>query len=99
MVWKDPRNCITLPFWRTVIDPPLAAVFVCRDPQEVARSLVARDGVTLTYGLALWDRYVRSASTNLAGLPTFVADYARILQNPEIWMTEIAEFPGKSEYR
>ena len=42
MVWKDPRNCITLPFWRTVVAEPLAAVFVYRDPLEVARSLQAR---------------------------------------------------------
>lgn len=92
MVWKDPRNCITLPFWRTVIEPPLAAVFVYRDPLEVARSLQARDGVTLTYGLALWDRYVRSACTNLVGLPTLVADYAHILEQPVTWGAELAGF-------
>jgi hypothetical protein len=95
MVWKDPRNCITLPFWRTVIAPPLAAVFVLRDPLEVARSLAARDGVTVTYGLALWDRYVRSASTNLVGLPTMVADYARILDDPTTWLRELTTFLGE----
>jgi hypothetical protein len=31
-VWKDPRNCLLLPFWRTVISPPNAALFVYRDP-------------------------------------------------------------------
>jgi hypothetical protein len=92
MVWKDPRNCITLPFWRTVIDPPLAAVFVYRDPLEVAGSLQARDGVTLTYGLALWDRYVRSACANLVGLPTLVADYAGILDQPDRWLSQLADF-------
>jgi hypothetical protein len=91
-VWKDPRNCLTLPFWRTVIAPPAAAVLIYRDPLEVARSLHARDGVSLTYGLALWDRYVRSASANLVGLPTIVADYARILDQPSDWIDEIAGF-------
>jgi hypothetical protein len=92
MVWKDPRNCLTLPFWRTVVDPPVAAVFVHRDPVEVARSLQARHGVSLTFGLALWDRYVRSACTHLAGLPTLATDYARVLEHPSAWITEAADF-------
>ena len=95
VVWKDPRNCLTLPFWRTVVSPPAAAVFIYRDPLEVARSLQAREDVTLTYGLALWDRYVRSASANLVGLPTMVADYARILQEPAAWMSDIAGYLGE----
>ncbi len=94
MVWKDPRNCITLPFWRGVITPPLAAVFVYRDPIEVARSLRVRNDVGLTYGLALWDRYVRAACTNLVGLPTMVVDYARILREPSAWIEELVDFLG-----
>src|SRR5580704_15895296 len=89
LVWKDPRNCLTLPFWRAVIAPPSAAVFIYRDPLEVARSLEAREGVSVTYGLALWDRYVRSACANLVGLPTMLADYARILDHPSAWIDEV----------
>ena len=92
LVWKDPRNCLTLPFWRTVIDPPVAAVFIYRDPLEVARSLQARDSMNVTYGLALWDRYVRSASANLTGLPTLVADYGQILARPATWIGEATGF-------
>ncbi|HEY5251202.1 MAG TPA: hypothetical protein VIJ09_06060 [Acidimicrobiales bacterium] len=92
MAWKDPRNCLTLPFWRTVIGEPMAAVFVYRDPVEVARSLEAREGVTLTYGLALWDRYVRSACANLVGLPTLVADFGEVLDQPGQWTEEATAF-------
>lgn len=92
MVWKDPRNCITLPFWRTVVGLPAAAVFVYRDPLEVAGSLQARDGVGMTLGLALWDRYVRSACVNLVGLPTIVAAYNRILDRPSAWIKELGTF-------
>ena len=42
--WKDPRTCLTLPFWLRVLDVPVAAVLVRRHPLEVARSLEARDG-------------------------------------------------------
>jgi hypothetical protein len=90
--WKDPRNCITLPFWRTVIAPPLAAVFVYRDPMEVARSLQTRNGDGMTYGLALWDRHLRDACANLVGLPTLVADYGRTLDAPAPWVDELVDF-------
>ncbi|HXQ43298.1 MAG TPA: hypothetical protein VN816_01575 [Acidimicrobiales bacterium] len=82
MVWKDPRNCIVLPFWRSVLAPPFAAVFVYRDGLEVAHSLQARDHLTLTHGLALWERYLRSACAGLDGVPTFVAEYGRLLEDP-----------------
>ncbi len=82
MVWKDPRNCIVLPFWRSVLAPPLAAVLVYRDGLEVAHSLQARDHLTLTHGLALWERYLRSACAALDGVPTFVAEYGRLLDDP-----------------
>jgi hypothetical protein len=92
MAWKDPRNCITLPFWRTVIRPPVAAVLVYRDPWEVGRSLQARDGVGLTYALALWNRSMRGACTGLVGLPTLVVDYARVLDQPSAWVDELVAF-------
>jgi hypothetical protein len=92
MVWKDPRNCITLPFWRRVVGLPQAAVFVYRDPLEVARSLQVRNDVGLTYGLALWDRYVRAACAGLTGLPTLVMDYADVLEQPVASIDALSDF-------
>jgi hypothetical protein len=90
--WKDPRNCIVLPFWRTVLGPESAAVFVYRHPVEVARSLRSRDGFPLTYGLALWQRYLRAACANLDGLPTLCTDYQRVLDDPSAWRDEAVTF-------
>jgi len=90
--WKDPRNCIVLPFWRVVLGPATAAIFVYRDPVEVARSLQSRDGLRLTHGLALWERYVRAACANLEGIPTFCADYRQLLVDPRAWCSEAAAF-------
>jgi hypothetical protein len=92
MAWKDPRNCIVLPFWRSVLTPPVAAVFVYRDGLEVARSLRARDHFTLTHGLGLWERYLRSASANLDGLPTFVAGYGGLLDDPASTCSALVRF-------
>jgi len=92
MVWKDPQLCIVLPFWRTIVEPPVAAVLVYREPLEVARSLEARDGLPLILGLALWERYVRAACSSLEGIPTLVADYRRALEDPATWRRELGAF-------
>ena len=69
MMMKDPRFCSTLPFWRDVLPVPIAAVFVLRNPLNVARSLQARDSVPVTCGLAAWDRSMRSAVQVLEDCP------------------------------
>ena len=85
LVLKDPRLCITLPIWRSALSAPLASILVLRDPLEVARSLQARDGLPIVLGLALWDRYMRSAALSLEGLPTLVVDYAAMVADPVKW--------------
>ena len=44
--------------------------------------------------LALWDRYVRSASLGLTGLPTLVMDYDQMLSDPVTTTSTIVEFLG-----
>ena len=82
LVMKDPRLCLTLPFWRSALPSSLGAVFVLRDPMDVARSLEARDRIPVLLGLAMWDRYIRSASAGLAGIPTLVVQYDAMLEDP-----------------
>ena len=96
LVLKDPRLCITLPLWRSALPGALPSIFVLRDPLEVARSLQARDELPLVLGLALWDRYVRSAALSLEGSPTLVIDYAAMLEDPIKWSEVICEFLGDS---
>ena len=59
--WKDPRNTLTLPFWRLLV-PNLRVVFCVRHPVEVAHSLHRRGQSTDAFGLGLWLTY------NLAAL-------------------------------
>lgn len=51
--WKDPRTCLTLPFWQSVMNP-LKVVLVVRNPLAVASSLRERNGLSLALGLTLW---------------------------------------------
>jgi hypothetical protein len=91
-VMKDPRLCLTLPLWRTVLSAEPVAVLVFRDPVEVALSLQDRDGFPLTLGLALWHRYVRHSLVSLAGLPVLVVEYARLLDEPRDWVDNLSTF-------
>jgi hypothetical protein len=92
LVMKDPRMCLTMPFWRAALPAPMGAVFVLRDPLEVARSLEARDKIPILLGLAMWDRYIRSASWGLAGLPTLVVSYDAMLGDPVKSSREVGTF-------
>jgi hypothetical protein len=92
LVLKDPRLCLTLPLWRTAIPARLGAVLVLRDPMEVARSLEARDAIPVMLGLAMWDRYLRSAAVGLAGLPSLVVEYNAMLANPVKATEEMSDF-------
>jgi hypothetical protein len=98
-VWKDPRACILLPYWRTVLPDPIAAVFVWRAPMAVAHSLLQRDGMPLAAGLALWERYNRCAIEALDGVDTYAVDYqsamadpARFVQNCAGWLGSLDQF-------
>jgi len=94
IVIKDPRLCVTLPFWQTVVDAPVAAVFVLRDPAEVAESLRVRSGLRIVHGLAMWERHVRAAAANLHGLATLVVDYGDSLADPAGWCRRLVDFLG-----
>ena len=85
LVLKDPRLCVTLPLWKTALPGSLATVLVLRDPLEVARSLQARDELPIVLGLALWDRYMRSAVLGLEGSPTLVVEYTAMVSDPVKW--------------
>ena len=56
-VWKDPRTCLTLPFWRQALHRPLAGIVVFRNPIDVATSLEFRNSLPLSFGVALWEHY------------------------------------------
>lgn len=92
VAWKDPRLCVVLPFWQRVVDPPRAALFVYRDPLEVAGSLAARNGLPELHGLALWERYVRAACAGLSGLPVLATNDRRLVDEASTWGHELLEF-------
>jgi hypothetical protein len=94
VVWKDPRTCLLLPYWRAQLPSPVAAVFIWRRPLSVARSLQARDRMPLADGVALWERYNRCALNGLVGVDTFVTRYEDIVEDPTEQLGTIAKWLG-----
>jgi hypothetical protein len=80
--WKDPRNSLTLPFWRTLL-PELKVLICVRNPLAVADSLRVRDGMPLEKSLDLWLSYNRSALAAAPRAIRVVTHYDNYFQNPE----------------
>jgi hypothetical protein len=57
--WKDPRNCLTIGFWQSLI-PDLRFVVSVRDPREVVDSLYRRDFSSPAFSYNLWRLYHQS---------------------------------------
>ncbi len=91
-VMKDPRLCLTLPLWRSIMEREPVAILVFREPLEVALSLQRRNEFPLTLGLALWHRYVRQSLASVVGLPVLVVEYERALDDPRQFVDDLASF-------
>ncbi len=78
---KDPRLCLTLPFWRRALESPVC-VLVFRSPLEVAKSLWTRDFLAVPYSFSLWEKYYVEALENTRGLRRVLVSHQQLLQEP-----------------
>jgi hypothetical protein len=58
-IWKDPRLCLLLPFWKQLWGRVIYLVPV-RNPLDIATSLSKRGNVLDSVALILWQRYMSS---------------------------------------
>ena len=80
-VLKEPRLCLLLPILRHYVNNPVC-IHIYRNPLEVARSLQARNGFSISAGLALWEVYNLHALKASEGLPRISLTYESIMQHP-----------------
>ena len=78
---KEPRLCLLLGFWMKWLEVPVC-VHILRDPVEVASSLRVRNQMPIEAGLALWERYVRSAFAASDGLPAVTVLHRDLMSAP-----------------
>ena len=95
--FKDPRTCITFPFWRKALDDQIDCVFSFRNPLEVAFSLMQRDKFPLVSGLQLWLRNVTESLVSTEGLKRHFLFYEDLLSDFENELGRLAKFLGIEE--
>lgn len=98
-IWKDPRNCLTLPFWRQVTTARAVALIVYRNPLEVAASLLAHHAVPKRAALRLWERYLHDALFYASDLPAFIVNYGDLVADPALAAVDLHRFLTHSGLR
>lgn len=78
--WKDPRTCLTLPFWKDIIPSGRIKYVIClRNPLSVAKSLQKRNKFSIEKGLALWFKHNILILKNTKMAPRIILNYENIL--------------------
>lgn len=97
LLFKDPRLCVLLPIWHTLLDEPVHIVAV-RDPCEIAASLLESHRGTYTshFLLALWEKYLRTALEELRGRQVLFVSYSRLLAEPAMQSSRLLD--GLSQF-
>ncbi len=96
--WKDPRNCLTLPFWQSLL-PDLRTVIIVRNPLEVAYSMNKRNGTSYALGLRLWEIYNRRLLAETDPQKRVLTSYAAFFEDPRAELRKIANFSRVKEQR
>lgn len=91
--WKDPRNSLTIPFWRRVV-PSLKVVVCIRNPLEVARSLFVRGDATGDSQLQLWLRYHRQILSATPHACRIVTHYQSYFEDARAELRRVTDWLG-----
>jgi hypothetical protein len=84
--FKDPRTCLTLPFWLGLF-PAMQYVLCIRHPVDVALSMensprLEYQGVTLAHALSLWPRYVAASIASTIDRRRCYVRYDDLIERP-----------------
>ncbi|MEO6872695.1 MAG: glycosyltransferase [Chthoniobacterales bacterium] len=93
--WKDPRNSLTLPFWRDLL-PAVKTIIMVRNPLEVAYSMHKRNGTSYALGLRLWEIYNRRVMANTQPESRLFTSYQAFFDEPDRELQRIVGFAGLS---
>jgi hypothetical protein len=91
--WKDPRNSLTLPFWRRLV-PDLRLVICLRNPLEVAYSLRKRGDLLGIPWFLLWLTYYRQLLSATSPQQRVVTHYESYFQDPTAELERVARGIG-----
>jgi len=93
--FKDPRTCLTLPFWQSLI-PNITYIIPTRNPIEVTNSLLKRDQKNMPINaqkmLFLWGRYWMDILKNTKDQKRFFVLYKDLLSNWKVELGKVLNF-------
>lgn len=90
--FKDPRTCVTMPFWRKVVQCPIRVVVVARNPIDSARSVERMQRILASEASNLWLRHMVGAFLGSRGLPRHVVFYEDLMGDFDNEMHRLALF-------
>ncbi len=95
--WKDPRTCLLLPFWQSVLADwgEIRYVICVRNPVDVARSLARRDGFSPEKSGQLWLTYMADALRYTAGRTRYTLFYEDLITHGLEAVRRLAAFLGR----
>ncbi len=90
--WKDPRSCITLAFWQSLI-PNLEYVICVREPIDVMHSLAIREHGFVSNDLALdlWLQYYKAVYDLTQSSKTVVCRYLSFAYDATAELSRVLE--------
>lgn len=94
--WKDPRTCLTLPFWQDLVGP-IRYILTFRNPCEVVASLERRNGMSAEKAERLWLAHAHASLTHTSGQQRMFVFYDDIMSDYETELARMATFIGRPE--
>jgi hypothetical protein len=91
--WKDPRNSLTIAFWRRII-PELRFVVCVRNPLEVAHSLFVRGDSTGASQFQLWLHYYQQILATTPAPSRIVTHYQSYFEDAPAETHRVAGWLG-----
>ena len=91
-VLKDPRLCLTLPWWLRALPTQPVALLLVRNPVEVSGSLYRRQGYPRILGELLWFRYVSASLIHSERITRQLLLHDGMLSTPAQFTGRLADF-------
>ncbi len=91
--WKDPRLCLTLPFWQPLL-PDYRVIICVRHPLDIAGSLMRRNGLSRAFSLHLWHEHNQHVLEHTGPEQRLVTHYDIFFADPQNELRRIVDWLG-----
>jgi FkbM family methyltransferase len=91
--WKDPRNSLTLPFWKRLV-PNLKIIICLRNPFEVYCSLSRIGAASSAFSYNLWLAYYQRLMASTNSEECIITHYDSFFRDPQSELRRLTNFLG-----